>query len=83
MKIDWTNPASVTSALTAILGTVVGVIAVTHPGFRLPTSVEASLSAVGFLIAGVAGVAHTWHLTKVHVARIAKAEPAPAPTPSA
>jgi len=72
VKVSWTNPASVTSALTATLGSVVGIIAVAHPGFKLPTSVEASLGAVGFIVAGAAGLAHTWHVTRVHVAHITK-----------
>lgn len=71
MKIEWNNPASVTSALTAILGAVVAIVATVHPGFSLPASVQASLGAVGVIVAGAAGIAHTWHLTKIHAAHIA------------
>ena len=71
MKIQWSNPASVTSALTALLGAVVAVLATVQPGFHLPTSVEASLSSVGVIVAAAAGIAHTWHLTRTHVAKVA------------
>lgn len=71
MKIQWSNPASVTSALTALLGAVVAVLATVQPGFHLPTSVEASLGSVGVIVAAAAGIAHTWHLTRAHVAKVA------------
>jgi len=70
MKITWSNPASVTSALTAAAGAIVAIVATVHPGFTLPTSVQASLGSIGVLVAGAAGIAHTWHLTKVHTAHI-------------
>lgn len=71
MKIQWSNPASVTSALTAVLGAVVAVLATVQPGFHLPTAVEASLGSVGVIVAAAAGLVHTWHLTKTHVAHVA------------
>ena len=71
MKIQWSNPASVTSALTAVLGAVVAVLATVQPGFHLPPAVEASLGSVGVIVAAAAGIAHTWHLTRVHVAHVA------------
>lgn len=85
MKITWSNPASVTSALTASLGAIVAIVATIHPGFALPTSVQASLGAIGVLVAGAAGIAHTWHLTKVHTAKIAAdaTKPAAPSTPAA
>ena len=79
MKIQWSNPASVTSALTAVLGAVVAILATVQPGFHLPTSVEASLSSVGVIVAAAAGLGHTWHLTKVHVAHVAADAVTPAP----
>jgi hypothetical protein len=70
VKIDLTNPAAVTATLTAGAGTVVGIIAAVHPGFREPVQTETVIAAVGFLVAGAAAIAKVWHHTKLATATI-------------
>lgn len=59
---SWTDAASIASYLTSFLAGVVGVVALLHPGFVLPTAVQAVVPAVSALIAGGVQVVNLiWH----------------------
>ena len=59
---SWTDAASIASYITSLLAGVVGVVALLHPGFVLPTAVQAVVPAVSALIAGGVQVVNLiWH----------------------
>ncbi len=52
----WTDPASVTTFISTILGAVFGILTLLHPGFSEPAVVHAVLPSVGLLVAAVAQI---------------------------
>ena len=50
--VRWNNAQSVSSYLTTIVGAVVGIIALLHPGFHESNLIQALIPSVSFIIAG-------------------------------
>ena len=66
----WSDAASVASYLTSLLGAVVAVLALLHPGFAIPQVAQAVISSVSVFIAGVAQMVNLiWH-RKVQIAAL-------------
>ncbi len=53
---NWTDPASIASYVTTIIGVIVAVLALVHPGFKESAQVQALVPTVASVIAGVAQI---------------------------
>ena len=52
----WTDPASIASYITTIIGVVVAIVALVHPGFKESSQVQSLVPTVASLIAGAAQI---------------------------
>ena len=62
----WSDPSSVLTFLTTILGAVFGVLTVLHPGFQEPAVVHALLPSVAILVAVAAQIVNSATAHAVH-----------------